>query len=127
MKELFFMGGPGFMGILTILLIIMAAWIIYHFIRIYVKKQIDPETALRKLNYGRAIGLFALITGILGQLIGLYQAFSAIQRAGDISPYLVYGGIKVSMISTLYGIFIYLLSLLLWFIASQIIENKLKN
>ena len=121
------MGGPGFMGVLTVLLIIMAAWIIYHLAIVFIPGKIRPEDALRKLKYGRSIGLFALITGILGQLIGLYQAFSAIQRAGDISPYLVYGGIKVSMITTLYGISIYLLSLLLWFVASIIAENRLKG
>ena len=121
------MGGPGFMGVLTVLLIIMAAWIIYHLAMGFASMQIRLEDALRKLKYGRSIGLFALITGILGQLIGLYQAFSAIQRAGDISPYLVYGGIKVSMITTLYGVFIYLFSLLLWFVASLIAEKRFET
>ena len=82
---------------------------------------------MRRIGYGKSIGLFAMITGILGQLIGFYQAFSAIEKAGDISPSLVYGGIKVSMISTLYGISIYLISLMIWFSASVIIERKLEK
>jgi biopolymer transport protein ExbB/TolQ len=64
-----------------------------------------------------------MITGILGQLIGLYSAFRAIEQAGDISPALVFGGIKVSMITTFYGIFIYLLSLLLWFVVSLVLDR----
>ena len=124
MKDLFYQGGPLFMSILTILLVIMTVWIVYHLVRVFQSQQLNREKALRKLTYGRSIGLFALIVGILGQLIGFYDAFSAIERMGDVSPALVYGGIKVSMITTLYGITIYLFSIALWFISSIIIENK---
>ncbi len=124
MINLFHMGGTLFMSILTILLIAMIAWISYHFIAHFSSSEIDKEFTLRKLSYGKSIGLFALITGILGQLIGLYMAFSAIERAADISPAIVVGGIKVSMITTLYGISIYLASILLWLITSQIIDRK---
>lgn len=112
------------MSILTILFVAMVVWIIYHLIHYLIYRPESNEKALRMVKYGRSIGLFALITGILGQLIGLYMAFSAIQQAGDISPALVYGGIKVSMITTFYGIFIYLFSIILWFAASVIIEKK---
>ncbi|MFW5657517.1 MAG: MotA/TolQ/ExbB proton channel family protein [Bacteroidota bacterium] len=124
MKNLFFMGGPLFMGILTFLLVVMTVWIVYHTIKGYTSQQVQQEKALRQLKYGKSIGLFAMVTGIFGQLIGFYEAFTAIEQAGDISPALVYGGIKVSMITTLYGITIYLFSLLLWFIASQLVERR---
>ncbi len=124
MKDLFITGGTLFMSILTILLVAMVAWFIYHYISFLNSKQISQEKALRKLTYGKSIGLFAMIIGILAQLIGIYEAFSCIQQAGDISPMLVYGGIKVSMITTLYGIAIYLLSLILWFVISFFVEKK---
>ncbi len=115
------------MGILTILLVIMITWILYHFIAGYHSKESNLKKVLRRIGYGKSIGLFAMITGILGQLIGFYEAFSAIENAGDISPELMYGGIKVSMIATLYGISIYLISLMLWFAASIFIERKLEK
>ncbi len=118
------MGGPLFMSILTIVLVVMTVWILYHFISGYKSVQLSRETILRRLGYGKSIGLFAMIIGILGQLIGLYDAFAAIEKMGDISPSMVYGGIKVSMITTLYGIFIYLASLILWFVTSAIIEKR---
>lgn len=118
------MGGPLFMSTLTFLLIIMVVWIAYHFAAYYSSSNMDKEVTLRKLKYGMSIGLFALVTGILGQLIGLYMAFVAIEQASDISPAIVFGGLKVSMITTLYGIFIYLMSILLWFITSVIIDRK---
>jgi len=125
MKDLFFMGGIEFMSVLTILLIVMVTWIVYHFMAVYTSRQSNLDKVLRKLGYGKSIGLFAMITGILGQLIGFYEAFSVIEHAGDISPAMMYGGIKVSMITTLYGIFIYLTSLILWFVASMMVERKL--
>jgi len=121
------MGGTLFMSILTILLVIMITWILYHFIAGYNSKESNLEIVRRRMGYGKSIGLFAMITGIFGQLIGFYEAFSAIENAGDISPGLVYGGIKVSMITTLYGISIYLISLMLWFAASIFIERKLEK
>jgi len=131
MKDLFFMGGPGFMGVLTLLLVVTTAWIIYHFIMGYNSKQTNQEKLLRKIEYGKSIGLCALVTGILGQLVGFYSMFSAIeaaiQRGEEVIPVLVYGGIKVCLIPTLYGIIIYLFSFILWFVASTIIEKKLNN
>ena len=124
MKDLFYQGGPLFMSILTILLLTMTVWIVYHLVKVFQSQQLNREKALRKLKYGRSIGLFALIVGILGQLIGFYNAFSVIESMGSVSPALVYGGIKVSMITTLYGIVIYLFSIALWFVSSIIIENK---
>ncbi len=118
------MGGPLFMSILTIVLVVMVGWILYHFISGYKSAQLSRETILRRLGYGKSIGLFAMIIGILGQLIGLYDAFAAIEKMGEISPSMVYGGIKVSIITTLYGIFIYLVSLILWFVTSAIIERR---
>jgi hypothetical protein len=128
MKDLFLMGGPFFMGILTILLIITTAWIIYHFIIAYNSKQANQEKFLRRIEYGKSMGLFAMITGILGQLVGLSTMFSVLEevyiKGEEVKPELIFGAIKVTMICTLYGILIYLLSLLLWFVASTIIEKK---
>jgi hypothetical protein len=125
MKDLFFMGGTLFMSILTILLFIMVGWFLYHFIMAFGSKQTKLEIVLRRMGYGKSIGLFALITGIFGQLIGFFEAFSVMEHAGDISPNMIYGGIKVSLITTLYGISIYLISLILWFAGSVIMERKL--
>lgn len=124
MKDLFFMGGLLSMSILTLLLIILCAWIIYHLFVYFKVKQLNKDKYLRLIKYGKSIGLFALITGIFAQLIGFYQAFSAIEKASDISPTMVYEGIKISMISTLFGILIYLFSIMLWFVASYIIERN---
>lgn len=109
------------MSILSLLLLSMVAWLIYHFSR---SKGVEKEVVLRQLAYGKSIGLFALIVGVLGQLIGFYSAFSAIEQMGQVSPVMVYGGIKVSMITTLYGMLIYLISIMLWFVFSVSVDKR---
>ena len=130
MKDLFFMGGPKYMAILSVLFIITTAWIIYHFVAAYKTKEIKPEKLLRKIGYGKSMGLFTLIVAITGQMSGFFCMFSAIeeaiQRGEEVIPELVYGGIKVTMICTFYGMFIYLFSWLLWFVSSILIERKFK-
>jgi len=115
MKELFYMGGPLFMGILTVLLVILLAVTIYFVMVISSGKASDQANFPHRLGYIKSIGLFIFITGILGQLIGLVEAFKAIEAAMDISPAIMAGGLKVSMITTLYGMLIYLISIIIWF------------
>jgi biopolymer transport protein ExbB len=42
--------------------------------------------------------------GFLGTVIGMVQAFDDIQKAGDISPTVVAGGMKVALLTTIFGI-----------------------
>ena len=47
--------------------------------------------------------------GFLGTVIGMVLAFDNIQRAGDISPTVVAGGMKVALITTIFGIVVALI------------------
>jgi len=42
-------------------------------------------------------------------VIGMVQAFDDIQKAGDISPNVVAGGMKVALITTIFGIIVALI------------------
>ena len=101
------------MGILTLILVAM---IIVAFINglPVIKGEWEAEKGRVKISYIKSVGLLALVMGILGQLIGFFEAFKVIEAAGDISPAMIFGGLKVSMITTLYGFFIYILSFLIW-------------
>ncbi len=53
------------------------------------------------------IGLFIALSpmlGFMGTVVGMIAAFDQIQAAGDISPTLVAGGIKVALLTTLMGL-----------------------
>ena len=47
--------------------------------------------------------------GFLGTVIGMVMAFDEIQAAGDISPTIVAGGMKVALITTIFGIIVALI------------------
>ena len=105
MFKLFVAGGPVLMSVLTILLvaIFFAAW--------------------KAPRWVKEIGSFALVFGFLSLLLGLLQMFSVLQQvAADlgqgvsgvfdlVSPGVLFGGLKVSMIPVIYGAIIYLVSL----------------
>ena len=95
MLELFIMGGPLFMGLLTIELVflIIAAW--------------------KAPAWTKEIGLLALITGILSTLLGITQACDAIEQAGDIPMPVIAGGMKVALITVIYGGLFYVGSLII--------------
>ena len=55
------------------------------------------------------IGLFISIApslGFLGTVLGMISAFDAIQAAGDISPNVVAGGMKIALITTVGGLIV---------------------
>ena len=48
----------------------------------------------------------APMLGFMGTVIGMIFAFDSIQQAGDISPSLVAGGIKVALLTTVFGLIV---------------------
>lgn len=58
-------------------------------------------------------GLIALVTGILGTVMGFFQVAEAVQRAGDVSPVMLLGGYRVALITFVYGLLILLVSLVI--------------
>jgi len=101
MIDLFFMGGPLFMGLLTIIFVLLIVAILMEF---------KGKSQFYSLSLIKEIGILALVVGLFGQLIGLYQMFGVVEQIGDISPTLLIGGLKVSLISTLYGLLILIIA-----------------
>ena len=102
MLDYFYMGGPLFMGMLTLIFIALI-------VAAVLKKGV------------KEIGLLALAMGFLGQLIGLMGAFEGIEAMGGVSQSMLAGGLKVSSITSIYGLLIYIISLIV-----QIVQRFLK-
>ena len=111
-SEFHMMGGMLFMTILSISLTLIIAASILNIMRLN-KGNYDPGKQFLTIADIKAIGIFAIIWGIFGQSIGLFSALQALEGSPDISPAMIYGGIKISFITTLYGTFIFLLSWLI--------------
>ena len=164
-KQKFIEGGPGFMGIVLLCLILGLALAIERIIYLNLASQNteklvnDVESALSSggvedaktiyrntkgpvasifyqglersnegiemveksvVSYGSVqmgllerglswISLFialAPMLGFMGTVIGMIGAFDAIEAAGDISPSLVAGGIKVALLTTVFGLIV---------------------
>ncbi len=61
------------------------------------------EKGLSWITLGIAL---APMLGFLGTVVGMVGAFDAIEAAGDISPTLVAGGIKVALLTTIFGLIV---------------------
>ena len=63
------------------------------------------------------IGLLALVSGILFGVLGYYQIHDAVQRSilenGDITPVVLAGGYKCTLIPVIYGFIIFIVSLII--------------
>ena len=95
LPQLFVEGGLGWMiGIsLFLIALFIAAW--------------------KAPRWVREIGIGALIFAIYGTLMGILQVLDAMQRFGDISPAVLCGGLKVTLIPTFYGLIVYFISLVI--------------
>jgi len=60
-------------------------------------------------------GGFALVSGVLGTLVGITLAAQAIEALGEVEPALVWGGVKVAMLSSEAGFTMLGLAALAWF------------
>ncbi len=72
----------------------------------------------------------APMLGFLGTVIGMIQAFDKIQAAGDISPTVVAGGIKVALLTTVFGLVVAIILQIFYnYIISKIdgIINKMED
>ena len=68
--------------------------------------------------------------GFMGTVIGMIQAFDKIEAAGDMQPSLVAGGIKVALLTTVFGLIVAIILQVFYnFIISKIdsIVNKMED
>ncbi len=65
----------------------------------------------------------APMLGFMGTVIGMIQAFDEIQQAGDISATIVAGGIKVALLTTVFGLVVAIILQIFYNYILSIIDN----
>lgn len=73
------------------------------------------------------LGIFSFFLGILAQAISLIEAFQAIEQIGSVSPAMLAGGLKVSMICPVYGLLIFLVAFTGWTVLKYRLESMLAS
>jgi len=72
----------------------------------------------------------APMLGFLGTVVGMVQAFDRIEQVGDLSPSVVAGGIKVALLTTVFGLVVAIILQIFYnYIVSKIdgIVNKMED
>jgi len=89
LKKRFIEGGPGFMGIVLLCLI-----------------GVQMGQLEKNVSWISLFIALAPMLGFMGTVIGMIQAFDKIEAAGDMNPALVAGGIKVALLTTVFGLIV---------------------
>ena len=66
--------------------------------------MIKPELRTKLRELIASLGLFAVVWGVIGQILGLIQAFDAIDMAGSVSMGILAGGLKITFLAPLCGL-----------------------
>ena len=116
-------GGPFFMSLVYIMWIIVIVFVVKSVIN-YFSPKATEKFLLRQSSWILFFGSLAFLTGIFAQMVGFYEAMHVLQEVGDVSPKLIAGGFKVSLLAPLYGFLLLLLSAMYWFLYRKIVQKK---
>jgi hypothetical protein len=123
MYDIYLAGGPVFMHPLSLILFINLGLIIFVVITTLQKKKLNKNF----LEAIRQLGGLALAWGALSTLVGLFFAFDSLEGMKETLPLnVIMGGLKVALITILYGLIIFIISLIS-FIGLRSMTNNSSN
>ena len=107
-------GGP-LMWVLVVIALALIFLIVRKAIQLYGKSGVtdDLERGLHAILFW---GAFSAVLGVYAQLSGIYRALREIIAATDISAPVIAEGMTISFHTTLFGLSVFLLAGLAWFI-----------
>ena len=112
-------GGIIFMIPLSIMLAINIGLVIYSIFRLSQKRDVS-----KFVEAVRQIGVLAAAFGAACTILGLFQAFSWLASHEEGSSFqVIMGGMRVAVITAMYGLFIFCLSMLSYIILKLLAKN----
>jgi uncharacterized membrane protein YjfL (UPF0719 family) len=106
-------GGVVYMNFITVLLAVNVGIASYAIYRRVSRKALDPNW----VESIKHIGGFAAALGTFGTLVGLFFAFNALERSAEAIPFqIIMGGLKVSLITVLYGLIVFFISMIVYIV-----------
>jgi len=98
---------------LFLMLMVNLCIIVYLLISRIQKKQFNTKW----LEAIKQIGGLAAVWGVFGTIVGLFNAFDALEAIKEMLPFqVIMGGLKVAVITAIYGLSIYCISMLTYII-----------
>ncbi len=95
-------GGPFFMWPIVIVFIVIVA--------LFVRQLIIKSEKAHTITLLSNISLFILSWGLLGSVIGLIEAFDAVESMDAVSRGMMAGGLKVALLCTVFGLFTFIIA-----------------
>ena len=111
------------MAPLSFIFLIIIGLIAFAVLSAIQKKRINEKI----LEFIRQLGGLALAFGTFGTIVGLYFAFKSLSEMEETLPLnVIMGGLKVGLITVIYGLIIFLISLVA-FIGLQALNKNSVN
>jgi hypothetical protein len=102
----FLEGGALFMSLILICLLLS----IFFTVKSVFNIKINIETSKKMLKLISVSGSLSLAIGVMGAFIGLITAFDVVEASGGAEPAIIAGGLKVALLSPLFGLFTFSVS-----------------
>jgi biopolymer transport protein ExbB/TolQ len=116
-------GGPFFMFPLAILFFTNIGLVLYSAFTLIQKKSLSSKY----LEAIKLIGTLAAVFGSLGTMVGLMEAFDALEGMKEMLPFqVIMGGMKVAIITVIYGLFVFCVSMLAYIVLKLSVKNSVE-
>ena len=102
----FIEGGALFMSLILICLLIS----VYFIFKSIKNIKTNNDVSIKMLKHINDSGILALTLGFLGAFLGLIAAFDVLEATGQAAPHIIAGGLKVALLSPLFGLFTFVIS-----------------
>jgi len=114
MKVFFIEGGLVFMSILTLLFLLILGLSVLAGITILRSTDSNQETAKNLIAYIKSLALFTLAFAVFSQILGLVDVFDYLaNKDANVASSILANAIKLTFHPTIYGLIIYLSSILI--------------
>lgn len=102
----FLEGGALFMSLILICLLIS----IYFIVKSTLNIKTNNDISKKMLKHINDSGILAMILGFLGAFLGLLSAFDILEATGQAAPSIIAGGLKIALLSPIFGLFTFAIS-----------------
>jgi len=102
----FMEGGALFMSLILICLLTS----IYFLVKSLLNIKANIKISKKMLKHISDSGTLGLALGFMGAFLGLITAFDVLEATGEANPSIIAGGLKVALLSPLFGLFTFSVS-----------------
>ncbi len=99
-------GGTFFMSLILVMLLLT----VYFALKCSVNLKTNNAIAIKMLPLINESGILALSLGFMSAFLGLITAIDILEASGEAAPAIVAGGLKIALLSPLFGLFTFSVS-----------------